>query len=72
MKDSKIVFCNKQTYEFAFDDLAKAVKFCEGKRVWAIETPHGIWQPMDKDFYENTSDAVFGGPIEDGASYGED
>lgn len=72
MKDCKIVFTNKQTYEFSFEDLHKAVKFCADKKVWAIETPFGVWQPMDKEFYENTSDAVFGGPIEDGADYGRE
>lgn len=61
-KDCKIIFLNKQTYDFSSKDLAKALSWAEGQKVWAIETPWGILQPMDKETFENVASCVFTGP----------
>ena len=74
-KDCKIIFTNKQTYDFKFEDLTKAIKWSQDKnanqssaglqtnkvcQVWAIKTPFGIFQPMDEEMFENTYDAIMG------------
>lgn len=78
MKDCKIIFTNKQTYEFESKDLAKALEYAKnldgekGVHVWAIKTPWGVLQPMDEETFENVSTCVFDGGTEDGASYALD
>lgn len=62
MKDCKIIFCNKQTYDFDFNDIKKALEWSKGKNVWAISTPVGILQPMDEETFDNVSTCVFDGP----------
>ena len=70
-KDCEIIFCNKQTYKFNSADLAKALKFCEDKRVFAIYTPWGVLSMMDKETFENVRDCVMGGPATRGEGYEE-
>ena len=66
-KDCKVVFLNKQVYEFAFEDLAKAVKYAweHKSQVWAINTPYGVFQPMSPDEFENIFAAVMTGPCDE-------
>lgn len=71
-KDSKIIFLNKQVYEFNSKDLQKALAFCQGKPVWAIETPWGVLTVMDKEMYENVSQAVLDGFSEPSGGYSEE
>lgn len=72
MKDAKIIFLNKQTYDFDSNDIAKALEFCKDKKVWAIKTKWGVIQPMDEEEFDNVSSAVFDGPIDDGYNYQQD
>lgn len=72
MKDCKIIFCSKQTYDFNSKDLAKALEFCQDKRVWAIKTPWGVLQPMDEETFNNVSQIVFDGGSKDGYAYGSE
>ena len=77
MKDCKIIYTNKQTYEFNSKDLAQALEYAQKLEqsnkvhVWAIKTPWGVLQPMDEEMFENVSSAVFDGGTEDGASYAD-
>lgn len=77
MRDCKIIYTNKQTYDFSSKDLAQALQYAKKLettskvRVWAIKTPWGILQPMDEETFENVSSAVFDGGTEDGASYAD-
>ena len=66
-KDSKLVFCDKKTHEFAFDDIAKAIKYAwEHKtQVWAISTPYGVFQPMSPEEFDNVFSAVMSGPVDE-------
>lgn len=66
-KDCKLVFTDKQVHEFAFEDIAKAIKYAgENKaRVWAIQTPHGVFQPMSPEEFENVFDFVMTGPTDE-------
>lgn len=52
-KDCKIIFCDKKEYEFSSADLAKALAFCQGKRVWAIKTPWCVLSLMDEEEFDN-------------------
>lgn len=70
-KDCEIVFCNKQTYKFNSKDLQKALAFCQGKRVFGIETPWGILSILDREEFENVRDFVMGGPAQLGEGYEE-
>ena len=60
-KDCRIIFTNKQTYDFSSKDLAKALEWSQNQRVWAIKTPWGILQPMDEETFDNVSTIVFDG-----------
>lgn len=71
-KDCEIVFCNKQTYKFNSKDIIKALKYCEGKQVFGIDTPWGVLSIIDRDSFENVRDAVLGGPSEDPIGYAGD
>lgn len=63
-KDCKVVFLNKQVHEFAFEDIAKAIKYAweHKSQIWAIETPYGVFQPMSPDEFDNIFTAVMTGP----------
>jgi hypothetical protein len=61
-KDCKIIFLNKQTYDFNSKDLAKALEWSKDQKVWAIRTPWGILQPMDEETFDNVAACVFTGP----------
>lgn len=67
-----MIFTNKQTYDFAFKDLQKALEWAKGRNVWAIKTPVCVLTLMDPEEFENVSSAVFDGPCDDGASYAND
>ena len=59
-KNCKLIFTNKQTYDFSFEDIDKAIKWSSEKgNVWAIKTPYGILQPMDEEMFDNVSTAMF-------------
>lgn len=66
-KDCKIVFLDKEVYEFNSDDMVKALKFAWEKKskVWAIQTPWGVFQPMSPEEFENVFSAVMGGPCDE-------
>lgn len=66
-KDCKIVFLNKEVYEFNSDDMVKALKFADANKskVWAINTPWGVFQPMSPEEFENVFAAVMGGPVDE-------
>lgn len=64
-KDCEIIYTDKSTYKFNSKDLAKALKFCEGKPVFAIDTPWGVLSIMDRKGFEFVRDAVFDGPADD-------
>lgn len=66
-KDCKVVFLNKQVHEFAFEDISKAVKYAgENKsKVWAIQTPYGVFQPMSPEEFDNIFTAVMSGPVDE-------
>lgn len=68
-KDCEIVFCNKQTYKFSSKDLQKALAFCQGKRVFGIETPWGVLSLIDKEEFEIVKGYVMDGPAEGGEGY---
>lgn len=59
-KNCKIVFLDKTTYDFKFDDLSKAILWARGRKVWAIKTPYGVFQPMAEEEFDNVFDAVMG------------
>ena len=63
-KDCKVIFLNKQVHEFAFEDIAKAIKFAgeNQSKVWAIQTPYGVFQPMSPEEFDNIFTAVMTGP----------
>lgn len=62
VKDCEIIFTNKQTYKFNSKDLDKALKYCQDKSVFGIETPWGVLSIMDREMFEYVRDAVFTGP----------
>ena len=66
-KDSRVIFLNKQEHKFKSEDIMKALKFANEHRtqVWAIQTPYGIFQPMDAEEFDNVYSAVMGGPAEE-------
>ena len=66
-KDCKIVFLNKEVYEFNSADMVKALKFAWEKKsqVWAINTPWGVFQPMDPEEFENVFACVMSGPADE-------
>ena len=66
-KDCKVVFLNKQVHEFAFEDIAKAIKFAgdNSSKVWAIQTPYGVFQPMSPEEFDNIFTAVMTGPCDE-------
>lgn len=66
-KDCKVVFCNKQIYEFNSENMVKALKYAYEKKeqVWVIETPWGVFQPMGREEYEAIFDAVMAGPCDE-------
>lgn len=66
-KDCKVVFLNKQVHEFAFEDIPKAIKYAgENKsKVWAIQTPYGVFQPMSPEEFDNIFTAVMTGPCDE-------
>lgn len=72
VKDCEIIFCNKQTYKFNSKDLDKALQYCQGKPVFAIDTPWGVLSIIDREGFEFVRDAVFDGPAEGGYEYGKD
>lgn len=71
-KDCEIVFCNKQTYKFHSKDLQKALEFCQGKRVFGIDTPWGVLSIIDKEEFETVKGYVMDGPAEGGEGYEEE
>ena len=66
-KDCKIVFINKEVYNFNSEDMVKALKFAWEKKsqVWAIQTPWGVFQPMAPEEFENIFSAVMTGPCDE-------
>ena len=66
-KDCKVIFLNKQVHEFAFEDIAKAIKFAgeNQSKVWAIQTPYGVFQPMSPEEFDNIFTAVMTGPSDE-------
>ena len=66
-KDCKVIFLNKQVHEFAFEDIAKAIKFAgeNQSKVWAIQTPYGVFQPMSPEEFDNIFTAVMTGPTDE-------
>ena len=66
-KDCKIVFLNKEVYNFNSEDMVKALKFAREKKsqVWAINTPWGVFQPMSPEEFENIFSAVMTGPCDE-------
>lgn len=66
-KDCKIIFLNKEVYEFSFEDIGKALMWAKenNNNVWAIETPAGILQPMDEETFENVMSFTFDGPADE-------
>ena len=64
-KDSTIIFLDKRTYDFSFDDIKKALEWAKDKKVWAIKTPVGVLQPMDEETFDNVSQCVFDGPVDE-------
>ena len=66
-KDCKIVFLDKQVYEFNSEDMVKALKFADANKskVWAIHTPWGVFQPMSPEEFENIFSAVMAGPCDE-------
>ena len=66
-KGCKVIFLNKQVHEFAFEDIAKAIKFAgeNQSKVWAIQTPYGVFQPMSPEEFDNIFTAVMTGPTDE-------
>lgn len=66
-KDCKIVFLDKKVYEFNSEDMVKALKFAhENKsKVWAVNTPWGVFQPMSPEEFENVFTCVMSGPADE-------
>lgn len=66
-KDCKVIFLNKQVHEFAFEDIAKAIKFAgeNQSKVWAIQTPYGVFQPMSPEEFDNIFTAVMTDPTDE-------
>lgn len=66
-KDCKVILLNKQVHEFAFEDIAKAIKFAgeNQSKVWAIQTPYGVFQPMSPEEFDNIFTAVMTGPTDE-------
>lgn len=66
-KDCKIVFLDKKVYEFNSEDMVKALKFADENKskVWAINTPWGVFQPMSPEEFENIFAAVMTGPCDE-------
>lgn len=58
-KDCKIIFCDKKTYDFNSNDLAKALAWCKDKRVYAIKTPWCILTLMSEEEFENVASCMF-------------
>ena len=58
-KDCTIIFCDKQTYDFNSKDFVKALKYCEGKPVYAIKTPWVVLTVMDPEEFDFVTSAVF-------------
>jgi len=64
-KDCTIIFLDKKTYDFSFEDIKKALEWAKDKNVWAIKTPVGVLQPMDEETFDNISTCVFTGPCDE-------
>lgn len=69
VKDCEIIFNDKKTYKFSSNDLAKALAYCQGKPVFAIDTPWGVLSIIDREGFEFVRDAVFDGPGNPGVGY---
>lgn len=66
-KDCKVVFLDKQVYEFNHENMVKALQYADQNKskVWAITTPWGVFQPMSPEEFENIFDAVMTGPCDE-------
>ena len=66
-KNCKVVFLDKKVHEFAFEDISKAIKFAwdNKSKVWAIQTPYGVFQPMAEEEFDNVFACVITGPCDE-------